>query len=115
MARSDTLVSVSLAVLLAVLGSVVPEGAVTVAVLLRKPLAVDTTVPVTVKVTELAAPAGGLTVAVRWLPEPLAPLLTEPAPVVLDVHVSPIMSPGKLSDTVAPTALLGPLLVTVMV
>src|SRR6266487_2909003 len=116
MTRSDTLVpSVSVALLLAVLGSVVPSGAVTVAVLVRKPVVEDATVPLTVKVTELPAPAGILTVALRLLPEPLAPLGTEAVPVWVDVHVTPVRAVGMVSATVALTASLGPLLVTVMV
>src|SRR5438046_2359577 len=115
MARSDKAVSVSVALLLAVLGSVVPDGAVTVAVLLRKPLAEDTTVPVTVKTTELPAPAAMVTVAARLLSEPVAPLLTVALPLVLDVQVTPVRAAGMVSATVAPTASLGPALVTVMV
>src|SRR5438270_865878 len=115
MARSDKPVSVSVALLLLRLGSVVPDGAVTVAVLLRKPVAEDGVVPVTVKTAALPAPAATLTVALRLLPEPLAPLLTEALPVVLDVHVTPVRIDGMVSATVAPTASKGPLLVTVMV
>ena len=65
MARSDTIsgVSVSVALLLAETGSVVPDGAVTVALLTRFLLNEDLTVPVTVKMTELPYPAGILTVA----------------------------------------------------
>src|SRR5436190_767536 len=83
---ADRLVPVSVALLLAVLGSVVPAGALTVAVLLRKPLAEGSTVPLTVKTTELPAPAGMLTVAARLLPEPLAPEVTEAVPVTLEAQ-----------------------------
>src|SRR5438067_570697 len=101
MARSATgaAVSVSVALLLLVLGSVVPAGAVTVAVLTRLLVALDRAVPVTVKTTELPAPAATLTVAARLLPEPLPPLLTEALPVVLDVHVTPVRADGMLSAT----------------
>src|SRR5437870_1764204 len=117
MTRSATgaAVSVSVALLLLVLLSVVPLGAVTVAVLTRLPVAEDLAVPVTVKTTELPAPAAILTVALRLLPEPLPPLVTEAVPVVLDVHVTPVRFAGMVSATLAPTASLGPVLVTVMV
>src|SRR6266571_1693323 len=117
MARSATSlgVSVSVALLLVETGSVVPAGAAIVAVLTRLPVADDLAVPVTVKTTALPAPAAMLTVAARLLPEPLPPLVTEALPVVLDVHVTPVRAAGMLSDTVAPTTLLGPALVTVMV
>src|SRR5437879_3358777 len=117
MARSDTSVgvSVSVALLLVETGSVVPDGAVTVAVLTRSPVAEDRAVPLTVKMTELPAPAATLTVALRLLPEPVAPLLTEAVPVVLDVQVTPVRVSGMESATLAPMASLGPLLVTVMV
>src|SRR5947199_394290 len=117
MARSDTgaAVSVSVALLLAVLGSVVPAGAVTVAVLIRLPVAEDRAVPVTVKITALPAPAAMLTVAARLLPEPLPPLVTEAVPVVLEVQVTPVRVAGMVSATLAPTTSLGPLLVTVIV
>ena len=72
-------------------------------------------VPVTVKTTALPAPAAMLTVAARLLPEPLAPLLTEAAPVVEEVQLTPVRVAGMASATLAPTTLLGPLLVTVMV
>src|SRR5438132_269373 len=117
MARSATseAVSVSVALLLLVLGSVVPGAGLTVAVLTRLPVAEDRAVPLILKTTELPAPAGMLTMALRLLPEPLPPLLTEALPVVLDVHVTPVRVTGMLSATVAPMASLGPLLVTVIV
>src|ERR1700751_4740542 len=105
MARSETSegVSVSVAVLLAVLESVVPAGAVTVAVFTRLPVAEDRAVPDTVKTTELAGPPCGiLTVALRLLPEPLPPLLTEALPVVEEVQVTPVSVDGMVSATVAP-------------
>src|SRR6266536_1377736 len=116
MARSatGTAVSVSVALLLAVLGSVVPEGTVTVAVLTRSPVAEERAVPVTVKTSELPAPAAMLIVALRLLPEPLAPLVKEAEPVVEEVQVTPVRVLGMVSAMLAPTTLLGPLLVTVM-
>src|SRR5947208_1515976 len=106
MARSVTgaAVSVSLALLLAVLGSGMPGGGATVAVLTRLAVAEDGVVPVTVKTTALPAPAAMLTVAARLLPEPVAPLMTEALPVVLDVHVTPVRVAVMLSATVASTA-----------
>src|SRR5437870_956955 len=117
MPRSDTrdAVSVSVELLLFVLESVVPAGAVTVAVLTRLPVSEDRAVPLTVKITELPAPAGMLTKAARLLPEPVAPLVTEALPVVLEVQVTPVRPAGMLSATLAPTTSLGPALLTVMV
>src|SRR5881392_1706224 len=107
MARSDTsaAVSVSVALLLVETGSVVPAGAVTVAVFTRLPVAEDLAVPVTVKTTALPAPAGMLTVAARLLPEPVPPLLTEAAPVVLEVQLTPVRAAGMASATLAPVTL----------
>jgi hypothetical protein len=98
------------ALLLAPFGSVVPGGGVTVAVLIRSPLAVGLAVPVTVKTTELPVPAGILTVEARLLPEPVAPLVTAAPPVVDEVQVTPVRIAGIESATVTPTASLGPLL-----
>src|SRR5438128_1451742 len=104
MARPATgeAVSVSVALLLLLLGSVVPAGPATVAVLLRLPVADDSAVPLTVKTTELPAPAAMLTVVLRLLPEPLPPLATEAVPVAVDVHATPVRVAGMLSATVAP-------------
>src|SRR5438876_1217288 len=103
-------VSVSVLLLLPGTGSVAPLGTVTVAVLARKPLAEDTTVPLTVKTAELPAPAATLTMALRLLPEPVAPLVTEAVPVVLDVQCTPVRAAGMVSATLAPMASLGPVL-----
>jgi hypothetical protein len=108
-------VSVSVELLLPGVGSVVPAGGVTVAVLTRFPVAEASTVPLTVKTTELPAPAGTLTVAARLLPDPLPPLLMLAPPVTLLVQVTLVKFAGSVSATIAPTALLGPLLVTVIV
>src|SRR5438874_1399040 len=117
MARSATRAGVSLSVdeLLPGVGSVVPAGGVTVAVLTRLPVSDASVVPVTVKTTELPTPLATFTVAARLLPEPVAPLVTEALPVVLDVQVTPVSPAGIASATLAPVTLLGPLLVTVMV
>src|SRR2546423_1714471 len=101
-------VSVSVELLLLGLLSVVPAGAVTVAVLTRLPVSDDWAVPLTVKMTELPAPAAMLTSALRLLPEPLAPLVTLAVPVVLEVQVTPVKPAGMVSATAAPTTLLGP-------
>src|SRR5262245_19495942 len=116
-ARSDTSsgVSVSVALLLLGLVSVVPAGTSTVAVLTRSPVAEDRAVPVTVTTTEVPDPGAMLTVAARLLPKPLAPLLTEALPLVVEVQITLVRVAGMVSATVAPTASLGPLFVTVMV
>src|SRR5947209_3157789 len=117
MARSATGagVSVSVALLLPGVGSVSPLGGATVAVLTRSPVAEGRAVPRTVKTTPLPAPAAMSTTALRLLPEPVAPLVTEALPVVLEVQVTPVRILGRVSATLAPTASLGPALVTVMV
>src|SRR5437763_1781303 len=115
MTRSDTsaAVSVSVALLLLRLVSVVSDGAVTVAVLTRLAVAEAVTVPVTVNTTELPDPAAMLTVALRLLPEPLPPLLTEAVPVALEVQLTLLRAVGTESATLAPTTSLGPMLVAV--
>src|SRR5437899_1297841 len=115
MARSATGAGVSVSVELLLFGlvSVVPLGGVTVAVLTRLPVADDLAVPLTVKITELPTPAAILTVALRLLPEPVAPEVTEALPVVLEVQVTSVKAAGMVSATVAPVTLFGPLLVTV--
>src|SRR5947208_2368381 len=108
-------VSVSVELLLPPLGSVVPDGGVTVAVLTRLAVAEARAVPVTVKITELPAPAAMLTVAARLLPEPVAPEVTAALPAVLEVQLTLVSLTGMLSATLAPVTSLGPALVTVMV
>src|SRR5438105_2502575 len=103
--------SVSVAVLLLGLVSITLLGAVAVAVLLMVPVAEALTMPLMAKTTELPAPAAILTVALRLLPEPVAPLLTEALPVVLEVQVTPVKVAGMVSATVAPVTSFGPLLV----
>jgi hypothetical protein len=101
--RSATGVSVLLSPLFALLGSDVPTGGVTVAVLTRLPVALAITVPVAVKV--IVPPLATLTVALMS-PVPEAGQL-EPA-LALQVHVTPVIVAGKLSITFAPFASLGP-------
>src|SRR5437588_22310 len=109
------MVVVTVALLLAAVGSKNPDGTVAEAVLLTVPVAVERTGAVTVKVA--TAPLLRLTV-VPMLPVPLAaPQL--PVPVVIEqVQLVPAtlsLLLSKVSVTVAPVTLLGPLLVTVMV
>src|SRR6516164_9089847 len=101
MARSawGVRVSVSVAVLLAGLGSVTPAGGVTVAVLTRVPVAEGSIWTVKVKVT-LA---------------PLAVPVTMPPPLLsVVVQVAEVTPAGRGSDTLAPVTALGPLLLTTM-
>src|SRR5262245_44129391 len=104
---------VSVAVLLVSVGSLVPLGGVTVAVLANCPVVPLGTVPLRVKVA--VPPLTRLTV-VAMLPEPLgaAQLLGDG---VLQVKVKPAAARavGSGSETAAPVTSLGPLLVTVMV
>ena len=102
--------SESVALLLLGVGSVTPPGAVTVAVLLKVPVAAAEIAVLTVKVNE--PPDGRLIVEALMLPEPLAGPVPPPAPTPVHVAVS---DAGKVSATVTPLALLGPALLTVMV
>src|SRR5229473_3294657 len=102
-------VSVSVAVLLPGVGSVVPAGAVTLAVLLRLPVAEAEMLAVTVNVA--VPPFARLTV-VLMLPVPLvAPQLAAGA----HVQLALLMPAGSASVTVAPVTALGPALLTTMV
>ena len=92
-------VSVSVAELLPGVGSVMPAGAATVAVLESVPLALGEMPTVAVYVTD--PPRGRLTVSL-W-PEPLAVQVPPPAPTHVQLTV-----PGKSSLTVDPGASLGP-------
>src|SRR5690242_471159 len=105
-------VSVSVALLLAVLVSVTPAGTNTVAVLLIEPLAFESIEPMKVKVT-LAA-TGRSTVAAR-APLPLDGPTTLAPPLVADDHNAPMIPTGSRSVTVAPFTALGPLLLTTIV
>ena len=99
------IVVVSVAVLFAAVGSVVPPGRATDAVFDNVPVAVDTTVALIEKVTD--PPDRTLTVA-EMLPEPDGGQL-EPAEAV-HVQVTPERVAGMVSVTVAPTIADGPAL-----
>ena len=107
MLRSACGTRVLLSPLLFELGSDVPTGGVTLAVLIRFPVALATTKPVAVKVR--VPPFKTSTFALIF-PEPLAGQL-EPA-LAAQVQLTPVMVAGKLSTTVAPIAALGPALLT---
>lgn len=102
--------SLSVAELLLELLSVTPDGAVTVAVLDKVPVADDEICAATVNVTE--PPLGRLTDSLI-LPVPDALQVPPPAPT--HVHDAELIEPGSVSATVAPDALLGPLFDAVMV
>ncbi|KRD71229.1 hypothetical protein ASE45_05195 [Lysobacter sp. Root96] len=103
--------------LLAGVGSVVPAGAATVAVLVIAPGVVA--VPVTVIVTKLVsalvvAPVSTGRFAVRpmLLPVPLGALQVEPAPVPAQVQLTAVRLAGTVSAMLAPATALGPLFQT---
>src|SRR6266540_4880137 len=101
------------AVLLARLGSVVPDGAVTVALLTNCPVVPLGTVPLRLKVA--VPPLTRLTV-VAMLPVPLAaPQLLGAVALHVQVNPAPLSAAGSGSETAAPVTSLGPLLVTTMV
>ena len=103
------MVVVSVAVLLAAVGSVAPPGNATVAVFDNVPVAVEATVAVTVNVT---VPAASTFTDAEMLPLPDAGQL-DPADAA-HVHVAPARPAGKLSVTVAPVIADGPALETAM-
>src|SRR5260370_1190951 len=109
--RSDcgVRVSVSVAVLLPGVGSVVPAGAATLAVLLRLPVAEAEMFAVTVNVA--VPPFARLTVV---LMSPV-PLVTPQLAAGAHVQLALLMPAGSVSVTVAPVTALGPPFVTVMV
>src|SRR4051812_4962599 len=96
-------VSVSEAVLLAGVGSVVPPGSATLAVLVNEPVAEAEIVPVSVKV---AVPPDSKEIEAPIEPEPEAGQ-DDPADAV-HVHVAPVIAPGTVSVTVAPGTTDGP-------
>src|SRR5262245_5415475 len=105
--------SVSVAVLLPGVGSVVPVGGLTVAVLVRRPVAEGLIWTVKVKVT--VALTGRSTVVDRT-PVPLSRPVTTPPPVApANAQLPPVAKAGRGSDTLAPVTALGPWLVTTMV
>src|SRR5579871_5582919 len=104
------IVSVSLAVLLAVLVSVAPAGGATVAALVRVPVAVALIAAMMVNVT--LAPTGRSTVALM-APEPADGAAAPPDVVV--VQVKPATPVGRASETVAFVTAAGPELLTTRV
>ncbi len=103
-------VSVSVALLFAATGSVVPGGALTVAVFTSVPTAAADSVAVTVKVAE---PPTGRSTVVAMSPLPLATQVAPP--VAVHDQVAPLRTPGRVSATAALTTALGPALVTTTV
>src|SRR5438552_2907941 len=105
------IVSLSVALLLALFGSFIPAGGVTVAALSNVPAALRESVPLAVNV---AVPLGSRSTVVLMLPLPLAAPQLDPADAV-QTHVTFVKLAGKLSVTVALATAPGPLFVTVMV
>ena len=103
-------VSVSVALLLPGVGSVVPDGTATVAVLLSEPVADALTVALTVYV---AVPLANRFTVSLMLPLPDA-LQLEPEDAV-HVQVTLVRLAGIVSLTVAPVTSLGPLFVATIV
>src|SRR6266508_4528607 len=100
-------------VVLGVLGSVVPLGGVTVALLTNCPVVPLGTVPLRLKVA--VPPLTRLTV-VAMLPVPLAaPQLLGAVALHVQVNPAPCSAAGSGSETAAPVTSLGPLFVTTMV
>lgn len=108
------IVSVSVALLLAGFDSVIPAGAVTVAVLEKEPDALFETLPLVVAKV-IVPPIGILTVRlILPLPEAEPPQVAPP--VVEQVQaIVPLRTDGKLSATVAPVTFSGPALLTTIV
>ena len=103
-------VSVSVAVLLPGVGSVVPVGAAMVAVFAKVPVAEALTVAVSVYVA--VAPSGRLMVSLMF-PVPDA---AQVAPAVAtQVHAAAVSDAGSVSVMVAPTTFDGPAFVATMV
>jgi hypothetical protein len=98
--------------LLARLGSVMPAGGVTLAVLETLPLA--GAVPTTVMVTLPPAGKAGM-VALTLLPAAIDAGQVAPAVALPHVALTPVMLAGTLSVTIAPLAAPGPALLTVRV
>jgi hypothetical protein len=103
-------VSVSVAVLFAAAGSVMPAATATVAVFASVPVAVEAMVAVRVNV---AVPLGRRSTVVLMLPEPEAGQV-EPADAV-QVHVTPERLAGTVSVTVVAIAADGPAFEATMV
>ena len=104
------MVVVSVAELFAGVGSVEPPGRATEAVFESVPVAVDTTVALTVNMTE---PAASTLIEVEMLPDPEAGQL-DPAEAA-QVHVTPDSVAGIVSVTMAPVIADGPAFEAAMV
>src|SRR5262245_11455606 len=115
MARSarGVRLSVSVALLLPWVGSVTPGGGVTVAVLVREPVAEGSIWTVKVKVT--VALTGRLTVVTRASMPLFGPVTLPPPLLSVTVQVAAVTPVGRESATLAPVTALGPLLLTTMV
>src|SRR5262249_10110680 len=114
MKRSDwgVRVSVSVALLLAVLRSVTPLGAVILAMLDNDPVAEGLTWIVNVNVP--VAFTGRSTVVAK-APAPLVGPVTVPPPLLpVAVQIAAVTPVGKASATLAPLTSLGPALLTTM-
>ena len=103
-------VSVSVALLFVLVGSVADPPGETVAVLASVPVA-DAEI-MAARVYVAVPPTGRLTVS-EMLPVPLAAQLAPPE--ATHDHVAPLSAPGIVSDTVAPTAADGPAFDTTIV
>jgi hypothetical protein len=99
-------------------GSVVPGGGVTVAVLVTVPgvVAVPVTVNVTKTVSAVAAPpvSTGRSTATERLPMPEGEVQSAP-PVPVQIQLTAVISVGSVSSSITPFATLGPLFHTTMV
>src|SRR5262245_47948749 len=91
--------SVSVLLLLPGVGSVVPVGGVTVAVLSRVPVAAGSIWTVKVKVT--LAPTGRSTVVARAPVPPLDPVTLPPPVWPENAQLPPVAPAGRGSDTLA--------------
>jgi hypothetical protein len=108
-------VSVSVAVLFAVFGSLEPGPGVTVAVFVRLAVAATLTVPATLIESWLPAPAAMPTLVNDTLfpDDPFVP--QEAVPVGVQVTVTPVIAAGTTSAIDTPVAFDGPTLVTTIV
>src|SRR5258707_15442189 len=105
------IVSVSVALLFVMSGSMMPGGGVTVAVFDSAPAALLSSVAVAVNV---AVPPRRRSTVWLMFPEPLATPQLEPSEAA-HVHVTPMRLPGKVSVTAPFVDRLGPPFLTVIV
>ena len=106
------IVVVSVALLFAGTGSVVPAGVATVAVFDRVPVAVPDSVPLTTNVAD--PPAPNVTVVLMLLPVPEATLQVDPI-VAVQLQVTPVRVAGTVSATTALVTVAGEMLVATIV